>query len=91
MLLEVASPGRWHLDPKCSKAEMGSSGESQVGVNRKGSLGDQSSKSSTVGWKNERKAVVRNDSAETRHSVSCQEMEKDNNKSWRSWASSRAP
>ena len=81
MLLEVAFPGRsgiWSL--KLSK--IGPSGESGVGVNGNGSLGDQRSMSSTGGSQNRRKTVVRKESAESQVYKSCQQ------RAW-SWASPR--
>ena len=81
MLLEVAFLGRggiWSL--KLSK--IGPSGESGVGVNGNGSLGDQRSMSSTGGSQNRRKTVVRKESTESQVYKSCQQ------RAW-SWASPR--
>ena len=81
MLLEVAFLGRggiWSL--KLSK--IGPSGESGVGVNGNGSLGDQRSMSSTGGSQNRRKTAVRKESAESQVYKSCQQN------AW-SWASPR--
>ena len=44
----AASPGKRHLDPK-PNTEIGPSGECGVGVNQKGSLGEQSSIGSAGG------------------------------------------
>ena len=77
---EGESPGRRHLEHKAKNAEIGSSGESGVGVNPKGSLESQGSENSTGGSQKKRKAVVRKESAETQYDMSCQDM-KVNNKS----------
>ena len=66
-----------------SEAQIGPSGESGVGVNREGWVGDQMSMSSGGGSRKKRKAVVRKGSADTKEYGSCQqnEMEVGGNKS----------
>ena len=75
-----------------SKARIGPSGESGLGVNRKGSPVHESSMSSAVSSQMKWKAVVRKESAETLDYVSLRannEME-ITTRAWRSWVSSRA-
>ena len=73
MLLEVASPGRRHLQLRALRQRSVPMAGPGFGVNRKGSLGDQSSMCSAGGLQQKRKAFVRKESAETQDDESCQQ------------------
>ena len=67
--------GKWKAasGAQVSKAKIGTSGKSGVGVNRKSSPGDQNSMSSARGPEQKRKAVAQKESADKTQYESCQQ------------------